>query len=151
MENKTSFKENRIEKAKEILSEMFNIDKFYLENNTCRKRNIIEARRFFIYYLRNEIVMPYHRVRDYVKGLDHATAMHHCKKLPGLMEFDKTVRYKYYKFLVLANDFDFLTTLLSLKRTQAKYLNTELRELNSLFTEKRWDDQSKIIKNQYKL
>ena len=42
--NKELFKIERIEKAREILSEMFNIDRFYLENNTCRKMNVIDAR-----------------------------------------------------------------------------------------------------------
>ena len=144
-------KEERIEKAMGILCQMFKVDKFYLENNTCRKRNVIDARRFFIYYLRNEIIMPYHRIKDYVKGLHHATAIYQCKKLGELLQYEKTLRNKYHKFIVMANDFDVLTTLLSIKRTQAKYLNRELRELNSLLTEKRGEEQSKIIKNQYKL
>ena len=51
----------------------------------------------------------------------------------------------------MANDFDVLTTLLSIKKQQALYLNKELKELNNLFTKKRYEEQSKLIKNQYKL
>ena len=149
--DKKLLRDERIEKAKEILSEIFNVDKFYLENNTCRKRNIIDARRFFIYYLRNEIIMPYDKIKDYIKGLHHATAIYQCKKFRELLQYEKPLRNKYHKFIITANDFDVLNTLLSIKRTQAKYLNRELRDLNSLLTEKRGEENVKIIKNQYKI
>ena len=149
--NKKMLKEERIEKAKDILCKLFKIDIFYLENNTCRKREIIEARRFFIYYLRDELDITYAGISDYVKGLHHSTAIHHCKKFKELIKDEKPLRNKYHKFIITANDFDVLNTLLSIKRTQAKYLNRELRDLNSLLTEKRWEENVKIIKNQYKL
>ena len=141
----------RIEKAKEILCEIFKVDKFYLENNTCRKKDVIEARRFFIYYLRDELDITYSGISHYVKDLHHSTAIHHCKKFKELIKDEKPLRNKYHKFIVMANDFDVLSTLLSIKRTQALYLNKELKELNNLFTKKRYEEQSKLIKNQYKL
>ena len=149
--NKKMLKEERIEKAKDILCKLFKIDIFYLENNTCRKREIIEARRFFIYYLRDELDITYAGISDYVKGLHHSTAIHHCKKFKELIKDEKPLRNKYHKFIITANDFDVLTTLLSIKRMQALYLNEELKELNNLFTKKRVEEQSKLIKNQYKL
>ena len=150
MERKILNKE-RIEKAKEILCEIFKVDKFYLENNTCRKKDVIEARRFFIYYLRDELDITYAGISKYIEGLHHSTAIHHCKKFEDLLRYEKTLRNKYHKFIVMANDFDVLTTLLSIKKQQALYLNKELKELNNLFTKKRWEEQSKLIKNQYKL
>ena len=149
--DKKLLRDDRIKKAKKILCQMFKVDVFNLENNISRKRNIIDARRFFIYYLRNEIIMPYDRIKEYIKGLHHATAIYQCKKFRDLLQYEKPLRNKYHKFIVMANDFDVLTTLLSIKRTQAKYINRELRELNNLFKQKRCEEDVKIIKNQYKL
>ena len=148
---KKILKKERIEKAKEILCEIFKIDKIYLENNTCRKKDVIEARRFFIYYLRDELEITYAAISNHIKGLHHSTAIYHCKKFEDLLRYEKPLRNKYHKFIVMANDFDDLTVLLSIKKQQALYLNKELKELNNLFTKKRWEEQSKLIKNQYKL
>ena len=148
---KKILKKERIEKAKEILCEIFKVDKFYLENNTCRKREVIEARRFFIYYLRTELYITYSGISNYVEGLHHSTAIYHCRKFKDLLKYEKTLRDKYHKFIVMANDFDVLATLLSIKRTQCQHLSIELKELNGLLTQKRIDEQSKITKNQYKL
>tara|TARA_R110002020_G_scaffold1629_6_gene7355 strand:+ start:2399 stop:2851 length:453 start_codon:yes stop_codon:yes gene_type:complete len=150
MERKILNKE-RIEKAKEILCQMFKVNKTYLENNTCRKKNVMEARRFFIYYIRNELYITYSGISNFIEGLHHSTAIYHCRKFEDLLKYEKPLRDKYHKFIVLANDFDVLATLLSIKRTQCQYLNLELKELNGLLTQKRIDEQSKIIKNQYKL
>ena len=128
---KELFKYDRIRKAKEVLLELFDVDLCYLENNTNRKKEVIEARRFFIYYLNVELKIPYNRLKDHIKGLHHATAIYQCKKLQDLLQVEKSLRNKYNRFLVLANDVDVLDTLLKIKRKQADYLNMEIRELNT--------------------
>jgi len=123
----------RIEKAKIILSKMFKLKKYYLENNINRKHNIVEARRFLIYYMKRELYIPYNRIKDYIKGTHHATAIHHCHKLDELMQLksEKKLREKYSKFLVLANNLDVLEELLIIKRDQTKFLNSEIEEINN--------------------
>jgi hypothetical protein len=145
--NKELFKIERIEKAREILSEMFNIDRFYLENNTCRKRNVIDARRFLVYYMNRELKIPYNRLQDYIKGMHHATGIHLCRTFENFTTgraADIKMRNQYHKFIVLANDFDVLQTLMQIKRNQARYLNTELKEINNQIKQRRNENNSEI-------
>tara|TARA_Y100001938_G_C7971170_1_gene369407 strand:+ start:31 stop:459 length:429 start_codon:yes stop_codon:yes gene_type:complete len=137
MDNKELLKIQRIKKAKEILIDMFKVDSFYLENNTCRKRPVIDARRFLVYYMFNELKIPYNRIKDYIKGMHHATCIHLCRSFDDLTRFDKIYKNKYHKFFVLANDFDVLNSLMKIKRKQAKHLNLELNELSNQIKEKR--------------
>ena len=137
---------NNIDKAREILSEMFGVDRFYLENNTCRKRNVIDARRFLVYYMNRELQIPYTRLKDYIKGMHHATAIHLCRTFESLTTgktANKKLRNQYHKFIVLANDLDVLQTLMQIKRNQARYLNRELREINKHIKGQRNENNSK--------
>jgi|15BtaG_2_1085339.scaffolds.fasta_scaffold21069_3 hypothetical protein len=150
MDNKELFKRERINRAKEILMEMFKVDRFYLENNTCRKRNVIDARRFLVYYMYNELKIPYNRIKDYIKGMHHATGIHLCRTFEDFTigkTANKKMRNQYHKFFVLANDIEVLNTLLSIKREQAKFLNIELSELTNQIKEKRNENNSKSAKD----
>lgn len=143
--NNELFKIERIDKARQILSEMFNVDRFYLENNTCRKRNVIDARRFLVYYMNRELEIPYNRLQDYIKGMHHATGIHLCRTFEDITigrTANKEMRNKYHKFIVLANDFDVLETLMQIKRSQARYLNTELKEINNQIKQRKYENNS---------
>ena len=145
--HKELFKYDRIEKAKKVLLELFDVDIYFLENNTNRKREVIEARRFLIYYLNRQLQIPYNRLQDHIKGLHHATAIYQCRRLEELIKIEKPLRNTYNKFLVLANDFDVLETLLTIKRQQANYLNREIYALNNNLKEKRNENNSKSAKD----
>lgn len=142
MDNKELFRRERIKRAINILVDMFEIDVFYLKNNTCRKRNVIDARRFLVYYMYNELKIPYNRIKDYIKGIHHATCIHLCRSFDDLTRFDKNYRNQYHKFFILANDIEVLNTLISIKREQAKFLNIELSELNNQLKETRNENHS---------
>ena len=144
-ENSEFFRIVRIDRAKNILSHMFDVDKFYLENNTCRKRNVIDARRFLVYYMNRELEIPYNRLQDYIKGMHHATGIHLCRTFEDFTigrTADVEMRNNYHKFIVLANDFDILETMLKIKRGQAKHLNQEIKEINNQIKEKRNENNS---------
>jgi len=145
-ENNELFKIVRIDKARNILSHMFDVDKYYLENNTCRKRNVVDARRFLVYYMNRELEIPYMRLKDYIKGMHHATGIHLCRTFENFTigkAANRELRNKYHKFIVLANDFDVLETMLKIKRGQARYLNTELREINNQIKQRKNENNSK--------
>lgn len=144
-ENSEFFRIVRIDRAKNILSHMFDVDKYYLENNTCRKRNVIDARRFLVYYMNRELEIPYNRLQDYIKGMHHATGIHLCRTFEDFTigrTADVEMRNNYHKFIVLANDFDILETMLKIKRGQAKHLNQEIKEINNQIKEKRNENNS---------
>ena len=144
-ENSEFFRIVRLDRARNILCQMFNVDKYYLENNACRKRNVIDARRFLVYYMNRELEIPYNRLQDYIKGMHHATGIHLCRTFEDFTigrTADVEMRNNYHKFIVLANDFDILETMLKIKRGQAKHLNQEIKEINNQIKEKRNENNS---------
>ena len=147
MDNKELFKRERINRAKEILMEMFKVDKFYLENNTYRKRNVIDARRFLVYYMYNELGIKYNHIKNYIIGMHHATAIYLCRSFDDLTKFDKNYLNQYHKFFVLANDIEVINTLITIKREQSKFLSMELKELTNQIKEKRNENNSKSAKD----
>ena len=85
-------------------------------------------------------------LRDHIKGMHHSTGIHLCKTFEQMTigrAANRKMRNQYHKFIVLANDFDVLQTLMQIKRSQARYLNTELREINNQIKEKRNENNSK--------
>ena len=84
--------------AVSILSEMFNGKKDQILDMKSRKRNIIQAKRFLIYYLHKALNVKHHHMNKYIKNIDHSTSVYHVKKISDLLEFDKeTIRdYKIF-------------------------------------------------------
>ena len=136
-------KEVRIAKAKEVLCRLYDVDMFYVENNVNRKKNNIEARRFLIYYMRNEIGITYNGMQKYIKGLHHATAIHHCLKLDDLMGVEKDLKKKYHDFVIESNELDMLNVILKAKRDVANGIMKEIKEINNQIKEKRNENYSK--------
>ena len=81
-----------------ILSEMFNAKKNQILDMKSRKRNIIQAKRFLIYYLHKALNVKHNHMNKYIKNIDHSTSVYHVKKFSDLLEFDKeTIRdYKIF-------------------------------------------------------
>lgn len=84
--------------AVSILSEMFNAKEDQILDMKSRKRNIIQAKRFLIYYLHKALNVKHHHMNKYIKNIDHSTSVYHVKKFSDLLEFDKeTIRdYKIF-------------------------------------------------------
>ncbi|MBC8265443.1 MAG: hypothetical protein H8E84_00580 [Flavobacteriales bacterium] len=135
-------KEVRIARAKEVLCKMFDVEMVYLENNTNRKSNIMEARRFLIYYLRNEIGITYHGMKIYIKSLHHSTAIHHCIKMDELMDVEKGLKRQYNEFVIESNELDMLNVMLNAKRDVAKAIMKEIKGINNQIKEKRNENYS---------
>ena len=84
--------------AVSILSEMFNGKKNQILDMKSRKRNIIQAKRFLIYYLHKGLHVKHNHMNKYIQNIDHSTSVYHVKKFSDLLEFDKeTIRdYKIF-------------------------------------------------------
>lgn len=87
-----------IEIAKCTLADMFNINKEDFDRRT-RKAPVIEARRFLIYFLVNELNFKFINVPNELKSItNHATVMHHFYKMMELMKIEEKTKLKYINF-----------------------------------------------------
>lgn len=85
--------------AKHMLADKFNIAVGDLDHNKSRKSEIVEARRFLMYFLFEELEMKKSRILDFVPTIsNHATVIHHIKKMKELMELEKPLEKKYEDF-----------------------------------------------------
>tara|TARA_R110002051_G_scaffold317283_1_gene398301 strand:- start:212 stop:601 length:390 start_codon:yes stop_codon:yes gene_type:complete len=85
--------------AKSVLAKMFNIEIIHFEKHLSRSANINEARRFLIYYLYKECNIKHLHMKKHVPALqNHATSIHHFKKMTDLMSFEKHTKNLYTDF-----------------------------------------------------
>ncbi len=132
----------RIIQARAALCKMFNVKAKFLRRNISRKKYIIDARRFLIYYMYNELGIKYYHIKKYIIGLHHSTAIYQCRKLEDLWQVEKSLRKKYNEFIIQSNDFDILTVLLQSKRHQAKQINNDIKQINNQIKVERYENQS---------
>ena len=91
--------EKSIQIAKSVLAKMFNINVIHFDKHVSRSANINEARRFLIYYLIKELDVKYLHMKYHVPALtNHATAIHHFKKMEQLMDVEWITRQRYDEF-----------------------------------------------------
>ena len=133
----------RIIQARESLCKIFNIKAKFLKKNICRKRDVIDARRFLVYYMYNELGIKYYHIKKYITGLHHATAIYQCRKLEDLLQVEKPLRKKYNEFITKSNDFDILSVLLKSKRNQARQINNDIKQINNQIKEQKHENYCK--------
>ena len=86
-------------RAKIILADMFKIGIRHFDKHFSRKVKIIEARRFLIYFLRDELGITYNEIVKYCPAItNHATAIHHYKRLKELIVVERSTRSRYRLF-----------------------------------------------------
>ena len=88
-----------IEIAKCTLADIFNIRKEEFDTPLSRKREVVEARRFLIYFLVNELGIRFLHIPPKMKSItSHATAMHHFYKMITFLENEPKTKKKYTDF-----------------------------------------------------
>ena len=91
--------EKTIHIAKSVLSKMFKIHPCHFEENKTRSISVVEARSFLVYYLVKECDVRYLHVKKFIPSLkNHATAIHHFKKMENLMDVEWETRSKWDHF-----------------------------------------------------
>ena len=86
--------------AKILLCRKFKIGLRHFETNYNREQKIVDARRFLCYYLRNEIGMTFVEITNHIPAItNHATIMHHCKRLEELFIVEKKLKNHYDHFV----------------------------------------------------
>jgi chromosomal replication initiation ATPase DnaA len=64
-----------------------------------RKQNIIDARRFLIYYLYYHEGIKHNHMCEFIEGIDHSTSIYHCNKIQELFSIERKLREKYIRIL----------------------------------------------------
>jgi hypothetical protein len=124
--------------AKCVLAKMFEIDMEHFETHTSRKRNVVEARRFLVYFLTHELQVKYDHVCNYIPSLtNHATAMHHYSKHCFMLGRYTLTRklYKEFRTKMIKEGAEFLAESIQDKSKQIQQLQTEIINLNTITNE----------------
>lgn len=89
----------KIEIAKCTLADMFSMNVEDFDRSITRKSNVIEARRFLIYYLVDDLSIKFVDVPNKMKCIStHASAIHHFYRMIDLMDTEEETKKKYLIF-----------------------------------------------------
>ena len=127
-----------IEIAKCTLADIFNIRKKEFDEHISRKKPVVEARRFLIYFLVDELGMKFNKVPQVMTSLtNHASIMHHFYKMMDLMEIESDTRIKYvdFKNQMLDKGMDKLEKELVKQIKINKVVNWNIKELKRMIDE----------------
>ena len=127
-----------IEIAKCTLADIFNFNKIELDRKKTRKGNIIEARRFLIYFLVNELNFKFIGVPKVMKCItSHATAMHQFYKMMELMDIEEKTKLKYINFKnqMLEKGMDHLEVELHKQFLVLKEVKYNIKQLKDMIDE----------------
>ncbi len=86
-----------IDMIQEVISNYFNVNIDDIQSKS-RKREIVQARQFAMYFAKKITNKPYAEIGKYIGKRNHATVLHACKTIEGLVEIDKDFS-RFYKDL----------------------------------------------------
>ncbi len=86
-----------IEMILEIVSKYFNVEVEDIQSKS-RKRDIVQARQFAMYFAKKITNKPYTEIGKHIGNRNHATVLHACKTIDGLIDIDREFN-KYFKDL----------------------------------------------------
>tara|TARA_R110000824_G_scaffold321727_2_gene508540 strand:- start:1129 stop:1533 length:405 start_codon:yes stop_codon:yes gene_type:complete len=130
--------ENTILRAKLILSDYFKINIIHFDKHVCRDLLVVEARRFLIYFLRNELDCTYQEICKFCPSItNHATAIHHYKRMKGFLKNDKKIEKHYINFLskILGSEDLLIENEVMILNNERKLLNNKITKLKLLLYE----------------
>tara|TARA_R110002153_G_scaffold265238_1_gene427671 strand:+ start:101 stop:490 length:390 start_codon:yes stop_codon:yes gene_type:complete len=122
-------------RAKVILSALFNIEEVHFEKHTSRNCDVISARGYLIFFLRNDIGMTYNQILNYIPALtNHATIMHNFKRMSSLLDVENDTKLKYLNFKnrMIDNKMYVIETEIMKKVKERNIINLELTKLKKL-------------------
>jgi len=91
---KSTAKEISIEYIQKVVCDYFEISIDKINANT-RKREIVQARQFCMYFAKKYTKMPLSTIGKFCGDKDHATVLHSCRVIENLLETDKNIRAYY--------------------------------------------------------
>ena len=127
-----------IEIAKCTLADIVSIREEEFDKPLSRKREVVEARRFLIYFLVEEMGMRFLHIPPKMQSItSHATAMHHFYKMIDLMEYEPKIKIKYMEFKNQMADkgMDSLENELSKQIKMKKVIKWNIEQLRGMIDE----------------
>ena len=94
---KQTKKNYSVKMIQEIVGKYFNIEVEDLQSKS-RKRNIVQARQFAMYFAKKITNKPYAEIGKQIGNRNHATVLHACKTIDNLKKLDKDIN-RFYKDL----------------------------------------------------
>ena len=89
------------------LSIMYNLNPNEIIQMNGRQKDLVEARRMYIYYLNKQKGIPHNHMKKYIDGMHHATSIYHCKKLEEQFPIYNDLIIKYIELLYQADPEEF--------------------------------------------
>tara|TARA_Y100000004_G_scaffold126789_1_gene142728 strand:- start:4339 stop:4740 length:402 start_codon:yes stop_codon:yes gene_type:complete len=131
--------EKTIQIAKITLADTFSVPvEIFEKTYKGRQKNVVEARRFLVYFLRKELDITYEKICEYCPTyISHATVMHHYKKLDDFMKYEKHLKAKYdnFKSAMLTTGFDKLEKELNRQIDIRNSIDNNIKTLKNLIDE----------------
>ena len=124
--------------AKCTLAEIFDINIIEFDRKITRRRNVIEARRFLIFFLADELGMKFLHIPKEMKSItSHATAMHHFYKMIDLLRLEEKTRSKYLEFknLMQEKGLNTLQSELVKQKQIQKFASWNIKQLKEMINE----------------
>ena len=95
--------EKKLKQARFALMTMYEVlEKDILFMNS-RKQNKVHARMFYNYYLWKKFNIPHNKIKNYIKGMHHATSIYLKNKLEYEMKQYDSVSTEWITFLFFAD------------------------------------------------
>lgn len=127
-----------IEIAKCTLANIFGIKKEEFDRSITRKSNVVEARRYLIYFLVNELNLKFVQVPGKMNCIStHASAIHHFYKMIYLMENENETKLNYMKFKnqIISKGLSSLEKELDKQIGMRKVINWNIKQLKEMINE----------------
>lgn len=115
--------------ALKISCEIYNANKKFVTSNNNRYSSTIKAKRMFIYYLYEFMEIKHNGMKKYIKGLNHASSIHHVNKFKFEKDQYEDVKKEFDKFMIEMKRFNVYGGGFYEKRMEIKRL---LKELNNI-------------------
>ena len=123
-----TYKERMVKAAIKILSEMYSVPPEQLSFLGLRTKDIMEARRLLMFYMHRFMGIKHVEMKKYIKGMHHATSIHHCNKMEWFLIYDKRIGEEYKEFLLRMGEHDVLNQVIQHKIEKVVALQSEIND-----------------------
>tara|TARA_R110000744_G_scaffold314109_1_gene421170 strand:- start:984 stop:1358 length:375 start_codon:yes stop_codon:yes gene_type:complete len=118
-----------VKEAARVSANLWDADINRVLGNDCRKDYTIKAKRMLIYYLYNFVEISHNKMKMYIKNLDHATSIYHCRKFNEDLLESEMITMKFGHFMGEMKAFSIYGEEFEQKKKELEILKRELINL----------------------